>query len=152
MNKQLFSVVSRTAVAAVLIVAASPQATAQNTGTGARVAETVLLRTDHAWDGSRYRAYPSGQPEITVVRYAIPPHAVLPWHTHPSINIGYVLSGHLSAVRRSDGKRLTLGPGDVVPEMVDGAHRGETGDEPAELIVFYAGTPGAPLTVPDDKD
>ncbi|VWC51276.1 cupin [Burkholderia lata] len=72
--------------------------------------------------------------------------------THPSINIGYVLSGHLTAVRRSDGKRLALGPGDVVPEMVDGAHRGETGDERAELIVFYAGAPGTPLTVPDHRD
>ncbi|WP_254601394.1 cupin domain-containing protein [Burkholderia lata] len=152
MNTLTFSAVSRTVFAAALIVAGSPCATAQEADAGGRVTETVLLRTMHAWDGSRYRTYPSGQPEISVVRYTIPPHAVLPWHTHPSINIGYVLSGHLTAVRRSDGKRLALGPGDVVPEMVDGAHRGETGDERAELIVFYAGSPGTPLTVPDHQD
>lgn len=152
MNTFSFSAVSRTVFAAALIVAGSPRAIAQEADAGSRVTETVLLRTTHAWDGSRYRTYPSGQPEITVVRYTIPPHAVLPWHTHPSINIGYVLSGHLTAVRRSDGKRLALGPGDVVPEMVDGAHRGETGDERVELIVFYAGTPGVPLTVPDRQD
>ncbi|WP_244136495.1 cupin domain-containing protein [Burkholderia sp. BCC0405] len=152
MNTRSFSAVARTVVAAALIVAGSPRATAQEADAGSRVTETVLLRTTQAWDGSRYRTYPSGQPEITVVRYTIPPHAVLPWHTHPSINIGYVLSGHLTAVRRSDGKRLALGPGDVVPEMVDGAHRGETGDERAELIVFYAGAPGTPLTVPDRRD
>ncbi|MBN3824660.1 cupin domain-containing protein [Burkholderia sp. Ac-20384] len=152
MHTLSFSVVSRTVVAAALIVAGSPRATAQDTDAGSRATETVLLRTTHAWDGSRYRSYPPEQPEITVVRYTIPPHAVLPWHTHPSINVGYVLSGHLTAVRRSDGKRLALGPGDVVPEMVDGAHRGETGDERAELIVFYAGSPGTPLTVPDHRD
>jgi len=152
MNTSSFSVVSRTVVTAAWIVAGTPPAIAQKTEASNRAAETVLLQTTRAWDGSPYRAYPSGQPEITVVRYTIPPHAVLPWHTHPSINVGYVLSGHLSAVRRSDGKRLALGPGDVVPEMVDGAHRGETGNEPAELIVFYAGTPGVPLTVPDRQD
>ncbi|WP_412024968.1 cupin domain-containing protein [Burkholderia cepacia] len=151
MNLRSFCIASRAAVAAASIIAgASSPALADDAP--ARVVETVLLRTTHAWDGSPYQAYPTHQPEVTVVRYTIPPHAVLPWHTHPSINIGYVLSGHLTAVRRSDGKRLALGPGDVVPEMVDGAHRGETGDETAELIVFYAGTPGAPLTVPDGED
>lgn len=153
MNLRSFSVASRAAVAATSIIAGtSSPAFAQEAGARPRATETVLLRTTHAWDGSPYRAYPTHRPEITVVRYILPPHAVLPWHTHPSINIGYVLSGHLTAVRRSDGKRLALGPGDVVPEMVDSAHRGETGDEPAELIVFYAGTPGAPLTVPAGED
>ncbi len=153
MNLRSFSAASRAAVAAVSIIAgAAPPALAQDAGARPRVAETVLLQSTHAWDGLPYRAYPTRQPEVTVVRYIIPPHAVLPWHTHPAINVGYVLSGHLSAVRRSDGKRLALGPGDVVPEMVGGAHRGETGDEAAELIVFYAGTPGAPLTIPDSKD
>ncbi|WP_175776128.1 cupin domain-containing protein [Burkholderia anthina] len=153
MNPRSFSFVSRAAVAIAMTVAGAPLAVAaQDAGADARAVETVLLRTTDAWDGSRYRAYPRQQPEITVVRYTIPPHAVLPWHTHPAINVGYVLSGHLSAVRRSDGRRLALGPGDVVPEMVGGAHRGETGDEPAELIVFYAGTPGQPLTVPVGND
>ncbi|WP_240327268.1 cupin domain-containing protein [Burkholderia sp. IDO3] len=148
MNQRSFSIVSRTAVAIAMIAAGTSTVAAQE----ARADETVLLRTTRAWDGSRYRAYPRQQPEITVVRYTIPPHAVLPWHQHPSINVGYVLSGHLNAVRRSDGKRLALGPGDVVPEMVGGVHRGETGDEPAELIVFYAGAPGLPLTVSAGED
>ncbi|AOJ71587.1 MULTISPECIES: cupin domain-containing protein [Burkholderia] len=153
MKPRLFSVAFRAATAAASIIAGtSSPALAQASDARPRAAETVLLQTTHAWDGSPYRAYPIHQPEVTVVRYTLPPHAVLPWHTHPSINIGYVLSGHLTAVRRSDGKRLALGPGDVVPEMVDGAHRGETGNEPAELIVFYAGTPGAPLTIPAGED
>jgi len=153
MKPRSFSIAFLAAVAAASIVAAAATPVlAQQSGAPTRAVETVLLQTTRAWDGSPYRAYSTARPEVTVVRYRIPPHAVLPWHTHPSINIGYVLSGHLTAVRRSDGKRLALGPGDVVPEMVDGAHRGETGDETAELIVFYAGTPGAPLTVADGED
>ncbi|MCA3917620.1 MAG: cupin domain-containing protein [Burkholderia sp.] len=150
--RALFTAFRAAVVAAPIIAGTSSPVLAQETGAPARAVETVLLRTTRAWDGSPYRAYPAARPEVTVVRYRIPPHAVLPWHTHPSINIGYVLSGHLTAVRRSDGKRLALGPGDVVPEMVGGAHRGETGNETAELIVFYAGTPGARLTVPDGED
>jgi quercetin dioxygenase-like cupin family protein len=153
MKPHSLSMLVRTAVAAASILAGATSPTrAQAIDPPARTVETVLLRATRAWDGSAYRAYPARQPEVTVVRYTIPPHTVLPWHTHPSINVGYVLSGHISAVRRRDGKRLALGPGDAVPEMVDGAHRGETGDEAASLIVFYAGTPGAPLTVPDGED
>jgi hypothetical protein len=38
-----------------------------------------------------------------------------------------------------------LGP--ALGETVQTAHRGFTTDEPAELIVFYAGQPGLPLAV-----
>ncbi|WP_226383410.1 cupin domain-containing protein [Burkholderia mayonis] len=143
------------AVASFSVAACAPPgvvAARDGDAAAASVNQTVLLKTTHAWDGTRYLAYPPGQPELTVVRYTIPAHAVLPWHMHPSINVGYVVSGHLSAVRRSDGKRIALGPGDVVPEMVDLSHRGETGSEAAELVVFYAGTTGTPLTVPDGDD
>ncbi|WP_244099278.1 cupin domain-containing protein [Burkholderia ambifaria] len=108
---------------------------------------TQMLKTTHSWDGSRYRAYPSGQPEVSVLRYKIPAHSALPWHTHPVINAAYVLSGDLTVIRKSDGKTIVIGPGDVLPEMVDAPHRGRSGDEPVELIVFYAGTTAAPLTI-----
>ncbi|WP_323118314.1 cupin domain-containing protein [Burkholderia alba] len=137
--------------AAALAAGPAPACHAQ-TASAAPIDAKVLLQATHAWDGTPYRAYPSTRPEVSVVRYTLPAHAVLPWHTHPSINVGYVVSGHLSAVRKQDGKRISLGPGDVVPEMVDVSHRGETGSEPVEMIVFYAGTPGTPLTVPDSDD
>jgi quercetin dioxygenase-like cupin family protein len=117
-----------------------------------RVQVTQLLKTTHSWDGAQYRAYPDGQPEVSVLRYEIPPHSALPWHTHPVINVAYVLSGHLTVIRKSDGKRLVIGPGDVLPEMVDAPHRGQSGDEPVELIVFYAGTPAVPLTVKSEPN
>lgn len=117
-----------------------------------QVEVTQLLKTTHSWDGTPYRAYPDGQPEVSVLRYKIPAHSALPWHTHPAINAAYVLSGDLTVIRKSDEKAMVIGPGDVLPEMVDAPHRGQSGDEPVELIVFYAGTPGVPLTVKSEPN
>jgi quercetin dioxygenase-like cupin family protein len=108
---------------------------------------TQLLKTTQSWDGAQYRKYPEGQPEVSVLRYKIPAHSSLPWHTHPVVNVAYVISGHLTVIRKDNGKTLVIGPGDVLPEIVGAFHRGESGDEPVELIVFYAGTPTVALTV-----
>ena len=108
---------------------------------------TQLLKTTQSWDGAQYRKYPEGQPEVSVLRYKIPAHSSLPWHTHPVVNVAYVISGHLTVIRKDNGKSLLIGPGDVLPEIVGAFHRGESGDEPVELIVFYAGTPTVALTV-----
>ena len=117
-----------------------------------QVEVTQLLKTTHSWDGVQYRTYPDGQPEVSVLRYKIPAHSALPWHIHPVINAAYVLSGHLTVIRKSDGRSMVIGPGDVLPEMVGAPHRGQSGDEPVELIVFYAGSLGVPLTVKSEPD
>jgi len=103
---------------------------------------TVLLKTEKSWDGVRYAAYPAGQPEITVLKFIIPAHTTIPWHTHPMPNAAYVVSGTLE-VENADGSRhRTLKAGDVLPEMVHTVHHGKTGDQSVELIVFYAGVKG----------
>ncbi|WP_423760262.1 cupin domain-containing protein [Burkholderia sp. NLJ2] len=117
-----------------------------------QVEVTQLLKTTRSWDGVQYRAYPDGQPEVSVLRYKIAAHSELPWHIHPVINVAYVLSGQLAVIRKSDGKTIAIGPGDVLPEMVNAPHRGQSGDEPVELIVFYAGTPDASLTIKSEPD
>jgi len=43
---------------------------------------------------------------------------------------------------------LVVHKGQVVAESVDDVHRGEAGDEPAVLLITYAGTPGVPTSVP----
>ena len=108
---------------------------------------TVLLQTDHSWNGVKYTAYPSGQPELTVLKFTIPAHTSLPWHTHPMPNAAYVLSGTLEVENKDGSQRKVLKAGDVLAEMVNTAHRGTTGDQPVELIVFYAGTPGMPTAI-----
>ena len=106
--------------------------------------ETVASSTS-SWDGAAYAAYPSGQPEISVVKFTIAPHTTMQWHSHPMPNAGYVLSGELT-IEKSDGTRKHFVAGEVIPETVSSGHRGISGAEPVVLIVFYAGTPALPLS------
>lgn len=112
----------------------------------AKVQSEVLLRSTTSWDGVPYTAYPAGTPELTVLKITIPPHTQLPWHTHPMPNAGYVLSGDVTVEKKDNGQKQLITQGQVLPEMVGAAHRGVTGERGAELIVFYAGTPGMPLS------
>lgn len=104
-----------------------------------------LLDTDRSWDGTPYKAYPTGNADISVLKITIPPHTELKWHEHPMPNAAYVISGDLT-VERPDGVSTHIGPGDVLAEMVDARHRGVTGDLPVVLVVFYAGVKGMPLS------
>ncbi|MDR0352558.1 MAG: cupin domain-containing protein [Opitutaceae bacterium] len=106
-----------------------------------------LAQSEKMWDGTPLPAYPSGQPEITVIKITIPPRSTLAWHKHPSINAGYLLAGTLTVISE-DGRQLALKPGDALIELVDKYHCGRNdGDAPAEIVVFYAGKPGVPLSV-----
>ena len=108
----------------------------------------ILLQANQSWNGKPYTHYPTGQPQLTTIRLTIAPHTALPWHTHPFPNVVYVLSGTLTLHDRASGKTLVVHQGQAVGESVDAVHRGETGDEPAVLLITYAGTPGVPTSVP----
>jgi quercetin dioxygenase-like cupin family protein len=108
----------------------------------------ILLQTSQSWNGKPYTHYPAGQPQLTTIRLTLAPHTALPWHTHPFPNVVYVLSGTLTLHDKSSGKTLVVHQGQAVGEAVDDVHRGETGDEPAVLLITYAGTPGVPTSVP----
>ena len=103
-----------------------------------------------SWDSSPYTSYPSEQPQITVLKITIPPNTALHWHRHPIISVAYVLSGHLTLQKRDTGERKILHAGQAVAETVQTTHRGFTTDEPVELIVFYAGQAGMPLTINEE--
>lgn len=106
----------------------------------------TLMESGASWDGRPYVAYPSAPPMLTVLKITIPAHSALPWHTHPMPNAAYVLSGELTVEKKDSGEKRVLKQGDVLPEMVGEYHRGVTGDQSVELIVFYAGTRGMPLS------
>ncbi|WP_083615394.1 cupin domain-containing protein [Paraburkholderia sp. SOS3] len=124
-------------------IAFAGTAFAQQPASGIKV--ETLLKTEKSWDGTRYKAYPSGQPQLSVLKIEIPAHSVLPWHTHPMPNAGYVVSGEIT-VEKEDGEKQTVKAGQVLPETVGSVHRGVTGDSPVTLIVFYAGADGMPLS------
>ncbi|MFJ4141895.1 cupin domain-containing protein [Pseudomonas sp. NPDC089734] len=106
----------------------------------------ILLQSTQSWDGTSYRAYPKGQPELSILKITIPANTTLKWHKHPIPNAAYVLSGELKVQAKKGGKSIRLKAGDTLAEMVDIIHRGATGDSPVELVVFYAGAVGTPLS------
>lgn len=111
------------------------------------VSAEVLIKSEKSWNGSVLPAYPTGQPQITIIRYQFAPGAVLPVHKHPVINAGVMLRGQLS-VRTESGQTLELTAGDPIIELVDQWHEGRnSGNETAELIIVYAGTPNLPLAI-----
>jgi quercetin dioxygenase-like cupin family protein len=139
------------AVAAVSLIAGASIATvlAQDSALHvATVQRQVLLQASQSWNGKPYTHYPAGQPELSTITVTIPPHTALPWHTHPFPNAVYVLSGTLTLHDQASGKTLVLHQGQAAAECVDDVHRGETGDQPAVLLITYAGTPGVPTSTP----
>lgn len=110
----------------------------------------VLSKSGYSWDTAELPAYPTGKAEITILKIIIPPGVKLPRHKHPVINAGVLLRGELTVVT-DQGKTLYLKAGDALVEVVDSWHYGiNQGSGPAEIIVFYAGTPGSPITVKDE--
>ena len=71
----------------------------------------------------------------------------MPLHKHPEINAGVVLKGELTVISETNDT-LYLKPGDPIVELVNTWHFGRNdGTEPVEIIVFYAGIKGVPITV-----
>ncbi|QZQ53848.1 MULTISPECIES: alpha/beta fold hydrolase [unclassified Curtobacterium] len=114
-------------------------------------ASVVRLRSDTAWNGTRYESYPAGRPQLTVVRYSIPPHSSLPWHRHDAPNTAFVISGSIT-LQSIAGVEHVFRAGDAFAESVGDEHRGFTGDERAEIVCTYAGAAGVPLSVPTGRD
>lgn len=106
-----------------------------------------LVKSSESWDGKLLVPYPQGQPEITILTISIPAGARLETHTHPVINAGVLMTGQLT-VKTTAGKVLHLKAGDPIVEVVNTLHYGiNEGTVPAEIVVFYAGTVGQPITV-----
>ncbi len=107
----------------------------------------VLAKTSSSWDGRDLPDYTKGKPEITILRITIPQGVQLPLHKHPVINAGILLKGELTVVTE-DNKTLHLKTGDSIVELVNKWHYGKNeGNKPAEIIVFYAGILGTPITI-----
>lgn len=135
---------------AALFSGLSPTLSSGHTEEGSAVQSEVLVKATRTWDGALLPAYPQGQPEVTILRITIPPKTSLPWHTHPVINAGVLLSGELR-IHTKENEVLELKAGDALIELVDKLHYGENpGEEPAVIVVFYAGIEGVPVTVPKD--
>lgn len=112
-----------------------------------KIEVTKLAESTQSWNGDKLPSYPKGQPKITILKIVIPPHQKLDLHKHLVINAGVLLKGVLTVIDDKNNV-LELKAGDSIIELVNSYHYGENkGDEPAEIIVFYAGVVGTPITV-----
>jgi len=108
----------------------------------------VLLKTVSTWDNEKFGALNIKTPEATVLKITIDPGEALPEHRHDLVNIAYVAKGTLTVIA-DDGQQITMRQGQVLPELIGKYHYGRNdGTEPVELIVFYLGEQGTPLSVP----
>lgn len=109
----------------------------------------TLIQTGCSWDGAELPAYPTEKPQITILRYTVEPNQRLSHHHHVIINCGIVVEGEITVVAL-DGKEHTFKKGEPIVEMVGPVHYGENrGQVTTELIMFYAGAEGLPLSVKD---
>ena len=107
----------------------------------------VLLKTTNTWDNAEYKKLKLKKPEVTVLKIIINVNEELPMHKHDLVNIAYVKKGTLTVIT-DDNKEITLNEGEVLPELIGKYHYGKnTGNVPVELIVFYIGEKGTPLSV-----
>src|SRR5215469_1236973 len=110
------------------------------------IQKEILLSTSSSWDGEPYKCYPLIQPELSILKITLAPHTQLKWHSHPMPSAAYNVAGELTLERKRDGKKQRFTAGQAVSETVNTLHRGVAGSEPVVLIVFYAGSPGMPVT------
>jgi quercetin dioxygenase-like cupin family protein len=87
---------------------------------------------------------------LAVLRIKVPPHTALHWYRHPVISVGYVLPGELTLEKKETGERMIVHAGQTLAETVQTTHRGFTTNGPVELIVFYAGEVGIPITIKEE--
>ena len=107
----------------------------------------VLLKTTSTWDNVQYKKLKIKNPEVTVLKINIGVGEALPVHKHDLVNIAYVKKGTLTVITDKN-EQITLHEGECLPELVGKYHYGKNeGSEPIELIVFYIGEKGTPLSV-----
>ncbi len=86
-----------------------------------------------------------GAQEVQVVKRSFPPGASSGWHTHPGVEVAYLLRG-VMALDRAGHPRRVLRAGDSFAMPRGTAHNGvNLGKVPATLVITYTLDKGAPL-------
>ena len=107
----------------------------------------TLKSSSTSWDGTPLPNYPTGTPEIKMVRVVIPTGDAIALHTHPVINAGFLIRGKIELTAEND-RALTLNAGDTIIELVDQWHSGKSvGTDDAEILLVYLASANTPVTI-----
>ena len=92
------------------------------------------------------QAYPAGHHTVTV-KTVVQPHAEVPPHFHPGVEMAYILTGQGTLRIAGQPDRLVK-PGDSVTMPVKAVHSlTNTGDAPLEILSTYVLEAGQPVAV-----
>ena len=119
---------------------------------GEKVTSEILVSDSISWDGGDFE-YSAGDPKITMQRIRVSPGSealTLPVHCHPVPLAAYVLKGGVTVVKDS-GQTEHFKSGDAFIEVMATWHQGIFSED-SELLVFYAGTVDAPLSIKPGTD
>jgi len=124
----------------------------QNGITKGKVSVNVLVDSSASWDGNAFE-YKDGQPKITIEKIIIPAAdktISLAIHCHTIPLAAYVLKGSVKVLKPS-GESKIFNQGEAFIEVMNEWHSGVF-TEDTELIVFYAGKVGVPLSIKQSDD
>jgi len=122
----------------------------QNTIAVGEISSTILVNESVSWDGGTFK-YVKGKPEITIQKISIgtgSKEVSLAVHCHTVPLAAYVLKGSVKVVKPS-GENKLFKAGDAFIEVMNKWHKGVFVED-TELIVFYAGEKGVPLSMGED--
>ena len=106
----------------------------------------TLISASESWNGDSFN-YPLGQAEMTLQKITAQPGFKTPLHFHPQPGLIYVLRGTLYC-ETSDGKSLTVGPGESFASSQDTVHYCQNnGDDEGVVFVASAGAKGQTTTI-----
>ncbi len=116
------------------------------THTASKISSTILIKESVSWDGSPF-AYSKGIPEITVQKVTVRTNEefIVAMHQHTIPLAAYILKGGVKVVKES-GESVLFEAGAAVIEIMNQCHQGVF-TEDTEIIIFYAGEKGIPLSM-----
>ena len=108
-----------------------------------------ILNAVEAWDNSSLGSYLPGVVQLSILHVSVPPSGSSDWHTNPTPVAVYVMAGSLNIEVEGTDIKKVVKAGNAFAEIRDLVNRhGTAGPEGAELIVFFAGSPGVSLMGP----
>ena len=134
----------------ILVIASGLLLFLQDTTAAGEISSNILVNESVSWDGGAFE-YAKGKPKITIQKMDISTgsgEVSLVVHCHPIPIAAYVLKGSVKVIN-SSGENKLFKAGDAFIEVMNKWHKGIFVED-TELIVFYAGQKGVPLSVTKD--
>ena len=108
----------------------------------------TLVSASESWNGDLY-SYPPGQAKMTLLRITAPVGFRTPVHIHPQPGVAHIVKGKIECVVTADKTSVFSAGDSFATTFGNTPHFCESvGNEPAIILVGYAGVEEEPVTIP----